>query len=91
MELKRLKDLCAAIAKLETPAEAQRFLIDLCTPDELASMAGRWGAARLLDKGVPYREIYAKTGVSTATVTRVARALVYGKSGYRLILDRIKK
>ena len=45
--------------------------------------------ARLLDKGIPYREISEKTGISTATVTRVARCLTYGKEGgYRRILER---
>ena len=47
--------------------------------------------AKLLDREMPYREIYQRTGVSTATVTRVARALTHGESGYRRILDRLKK
>ena len=46
-------------------------------------MADRWRVAQLLAEGMPYREIHENTGVSTATVTRVARALTYGEDGYR--------
>ena len=43
----------------------------------------------MLDQGLPYREISDKTGISTATVTRVARCLTYGsEGGYRRALDR---
>lgn len=83
-----LKELFQAILQLENFEECERFLSDLCTPAELLSMADRWRAAQLLSQGVPYRSIYEKTGVSTATVTRVARALTYGEGGYRMILER---
>ena len=36
---------------------------------------------------IPYREI-AKTGASTATITRVAHWLHHGMGGYKLILER---
>ena len=85
-----LQDLYQAILQLKNLEECERFLADLCTPAELLSMADRWRAAQLLSQGMPYRSIYEKTGVSTATVTRVARALTYGEGGYRMILDRKK-
>ena len=50
----------------------------------------RWRVAKLVDQEVPYRRIYDKTGVSTATITRVARCLTYG-DGYRRVLDRRKE
>jgi uncharacterized protein YerC len=43
--------------------------------------------ARLVREGIPYREIHDRTGVSTATITRVARALTQGTGGYRRMLD----
>jgi TrpR-related protein YerC/YecD len=85
-----LKDLFTALLRLRNKKETEEFLTDLCTPAELCDMADRWKVARLLDKGLPYREINAKTGVSTATVTRVARWLTRDKGGYRTILDRMK-
>jgi TrpR-related protein YerC/YecD len=81
--------LFSAVSSLKDPADCAAFFADLCTPAELDALAGRWKVARLLDKGIPYREISEKTGISTATVTRVARCLTYGKDGgYRRVLCR---
>ena len=81
--------LYSAVLSLRSAAECEAFFADLCTPAELDALSGRWKVARLLDKGVPYREISEKTGISTATVARVARCLTYGgDGGYRRLLDR---
>ncbi len=53
-------------------------------------MADRWQIVPLLRDGVPYREIHARTGVSVATITRVARCIHLGSGGYSLIADRAK-
>lgn len=87
-ESRDVQELFKTIAALKSKEECQRFLVDLCTPAELAAMADRWKAARLLHAGLSYREIYDKSGVSTATVTRVARCLTLGAGGYKLVLDR---
>lgn len=86
-----LRALFEALAGLSSEAECADFFADLCTPAELSDMAERWSVARLLAQGMPYREISEKTGVSTATVTRVARALKFGEGGYRKALDRIAR
>ena len=78
-----------AILRLETPAEADRFFRDLCTIGELRDLAMRWPVARLLDQGLHYAEISARTGASTATITRIASWLRHGEGGYRLMLDRV--
>lgn len=88
-EAKHLKELFAAIEALESVDEARRFFVDLCTPAELTAMADRWRVAKLLRRDVPYRKIYETTGVSTATVTRVARTLSQGEGGYEILLARI--
>jgi TrpR-related protein YerC/YecD len=82
--------LYQAIMNLESLAECRNFFTDLCTPSEIQSMADRWQVAQLLETKMPYREIYEKTGVSTATVTRVARCLQYGQ-GYQTLLKKTKK
>lgn len=84
------KDLFEAILKLNGLDESRKFFADLCTPSELQSLADRWRVAQLLSQEIPYRVIYEKTGVSTATVTRVARSLEYGE-GYQLLLKKTKK
>jgi TrpR-related protein YerC/YecD len=84
-----MEKLFAALATLRTPEELERFLRDLCTMSELEAMAHRWEVARLVDLGLPYLEIAARTHASTTTVTRVAHWLRYGEGGYRLALERV--
>src|SRR4051794_6856312 len=86
----KTKDLFEAILKLENVDECRKFFTDLCTPAELEALSDRWKVAGLLTEGIPYRGIYEKTGVSTATVTRVARSLEYGQ-GYRMLLNKTNK
>jgi len=86
------ESLYGAFVAIQSADEAARFLKDLFTPGELATLSERWRVARLLDGGgKTYREIAEETGASTATVTRVARFLLQeNNDGYRLILDRLK-
>lgn len=85
-------ELCDALLQPENRNEMRSLLADICTPGEIRSLAERWRVARLLDDGaLSYREIAEATGVSTTTITRVARFLrdePYG--GYRLALDRLR-
>ena len=83
-------ELFKALLVLKTPEECQKFFVDLCTPAELIALAERWRVAQLVEQEIPYRKINELTGVSTATITRVARSLDYGSGGYRLALDRVK-
>jgi TrpR-related protein YerC/YecD len=85
------RDLFDAILSLRSLDEAERFFRDLLTLAEIEAMTHRWQAARLLDQGLPYHEVAARTGASTTTVTRVAQWLKRGADGYRLVLDRRKR
>lgn len=86
---KEMKELFKAIANLKTGQECKRFLRDLCTIAELKEMSERWQVAKQVKKGLPYRNIAKKTGVSTATITRVAHWLNHGMGGYQLMLHRL--
>ncbi len=46
-------------------------------------------ALMLKDKNV-YTDIAAKTGASTATISRVNRCINYGSDGYNLVIDRME-
>ena len=83
--------LAQALLSLRTPAEMQSFLEDLCTIQELKSMAQRYEVAELLDEKWTYAQISEKTGASTATISRVNRCLMYGAEGYRQVLERMKQ
>jgi TrpR-related protein YerC/YecD len=80
-----------AIALINTPEEAKKFLEDLCTPAELQAMADRWQVVPLVKQEIPYRQIHDTTGVSVTTIGRVARTLMFGNGGYELIYQRQKK
>ena len=80
--------LAEAILTLDTPEDVQTFLRDVCTLRELHELASRGHIARLLDQGLPQRQIAEELGTSTATVTRVNQWLNHGTGGYRLVLDK---
>jgi TrpR-related protein YerC/YecD len=86
------QDLCVALMVPETAEEMRRFLVDLCTPAEIRTLAERWHVARLLDRtDLSYRDIQEATGVSTTTVVRVARFLRQEPhQGYRRALDALE-
>lgn len=92
----KLKDamtdrLFEAILKLENVEECYAFFEDICTINEIKSLAQRLEVAKMLEEKRTYTEIQQITGASTATISRVNRCLSYGSDGYKLILERVKK
>lgn len=83
--------LYRALLTLKTPEECYDFFSDLCTVSEQMAMEQRFEVAVLLDQGSIYSDVLEKTGVSSATVSRVKRCLNYGSGGYRGVLDRMKE
>lgn len=86
-----LDALACGLAGLSTPEAVRAFLVDLCTPAELESMADRWKVVPLLLEGVPYREIHDRTLVSVTTIGRVARTLERGAGGYGLAIEHLQR
>ena len=82
--------LYQAILMLENEEECYHFFQDLCTISELRSMEQRFEVAMLLNDGMIYNDILEKTGVSSATISRVNRCLLNGAGGYESILDKIQ-
>ena len=85
-----LERLFQAVLCLDTPEECSAFLEDLCTIKELQDISQRLDVAFLLQDGKNYQEISAKTGVSTATISRVNRSLLYGSGGYQSVIKKLK-
>lgn len=77
------------ILMLEDLEEAYRFFEDICTVSELRSIAQRFDVAKMLREGMTYTSIAEKTGASTATISRVNRALQFGCDGYKLVFDKL--
>lgn len=80
-----------AILTLKTVDECKAFFQDLCTVAELRAMEQRLEVAMLLDDGLIYNDILERTGASSATISRVNRALQYGADGYKTVLPRVRK
>ena len=79
-------NLFKAILKLKTIDECYHFFEDLCTVQEIKSMAQRLAVAGLIAQGESYSNIAKATGASTATISRVKRCLHYGSDGYALVI-----
>lgn len=82
--------LFEAILTLENKEECYRFFEDICTVNELVSMAQRYEVAHMLRQNNTYMEIAQKTGASTATISRVNRSLNYGCDGYDMVFQRVQ-
>ena len=82
--------LYRAVLSLKNPEECRAFFEDLCTVAELKAMSQRLEVAQLLDEGLIYNDILQRTGASSATISRVNRALQYGADGYKTVLPRVK-
>ena len=85
------QSLFRALLNLRDAREVRAFLVDLCTPAELQALKDRWLVAELLDRGLSYRQIHDRTGVSVTTIGRVARYLNDGAGGYSTALQRRRK
>lgn len=78
-----------AILSLNDKKECYDFFEDVCTINELLSLAQRFEVAAMLRAGKTYLDIAEKTGASTATISRVNRSLNYGNDGYDMVFSRI--
>ena len=88
---KKNKQLVEALLALKNADEAKRFLRDLMTEGEIQEFSNRLEAASLLSKDVQYNAIIESTGLSSATIARIAKWLKGSLGGYRLVLARLSK
>lgn len=83
--------LFKGILLLENLEECYAFFEDICTVNEIKSLAQRLAVAKMLQQKVKYTDITEQTGASAATISRVNRALSYGTDGYSNILKRLEQ
>ena len=84
-------NLARAFLSLESEEDCYRLFEDLFTIREIQDLSQRLEVAQLLQGQATYTEIVEKTGVSTATIGRVNRALNYGAGGYQRVLERLRQ
>ena len=90
LHTKAMDMLLDGILSLKDREEAYLFFEDLCTVGELEALQQRFEVARMLRQEKTYQEIAEVTGASTATISRVNRALNYGNDGYDMIFERLE-
>lgn len=88
---KEIDGLFEAILTLENLDECYNFFVDICTVNELHTLAQRLHVAKMLRAQNTYLEIAEKTGASTATISRVNRSLNYGNDGYDMVFARMEE
>ena len=83
--------LMKAVVSLNNEEDAYRFFEDLCTIPVIRSISQRLAVAEQLRKRETYQKIAEETGASSATISRVNRALTYGADGYNRVLREMEK
>ena len=89
-ETEGYKLLIKALVAIDNEEECGAFLEDLMTRKELSDITQRLEVAKLLSEQTVYNKIVEQTGASTATISRVNRAYLYGTGGYGRIFERVK-
>ncbi|WP_139905502.1 YerC/YecD family TrpR-related protein [Clostridium thermarum] len=89
LESAEMDFLFDSILCLKNREECYRFFEDLCTINEIKALEQRMQVAKMLKQGKTYNDIAHITGASTATISRVNRALTYGSDGYNLVFERV--
>ncbi|MDR0631607.1 MAG: trp operon repressor [Holosporales bacterium] len=87
-----IEQFCETLLRMDEISEVKAFLKDVCTPKELEDLSERWNVCLHLNMGKSYRAISKETGVSLATITRVARFLKDEPyKGYKMALGKLKE
>ena len=86
-----VEELFKAILTLKDEEEWFKFFEDVCTVNEVLSIAQRFAVAKMLKENHTYLEVAQATGASTATISRVSRSLNYGNDAYDMVLSRMEE
>ena len=90
-ENKGYKLLIKALVEVDNENDCEMLLDDLMTRKELLDIAQRMLVVKMLSEQAIYNKIVEETGASTAPISRVNRAYIYGSGGYSKILEKIKE
>lgn len=85
-----LEILYKAAKEINTEEEAQFFFKTLLTEKETQLIAQRLYVSKMLSENKVYSEIVNETGASSATVSRVKRAMSLDKEYFKRLLDSVK-
>lgn len=83
-------DLLDTFLSLKNEDELKAYFRDIMSERDLRELAMRWEVAKMLDAGVTYEQIQAKSGVAMETISRISRWLKEGCGGYKMMIERFK-
>lgn len=86
-----VEDLLLVLSEMDDPDRIYALLEDVLTIREIRESSQRLAVARLLDDGMSYSAIEAKTGASATTIARVSKCLGHGSGGYGQALDILRE
>ena len=84
-----IRALVTSLQIIRSRDEMRAYLEDLLTEDELHLFAKRLQVADMLNESISYKLIQKETGLSSATIARVAKKLAGESGGYRAVLAHI--
>ena len=76
------------LMSLQSEDELKIFFEDICTPQEIANMNQRIECAIMLQNGETYTSIIEKTGISSATLSRISKCVQHSNGGFSKLLTR---
>ncbi len=75
-------DFLAALSCCPHTRAVVLFMRDICSPQEIKTMANRWRVAKLIKSGMSQREIRQMTGIGMGTINRVHYHMKHGTGAY---------
>ncbi len=84
-----IDEVLMALACIDNIKDMRYFTYDLFTEKELHLISMRWKAVRMLKGGFSYSQITSVTGLSSATIARLARRLHDRVNGFDIVLNEL--
>lgn len=82
-------DILIVLSKLDSKERIFEFLLDLMSEKEMLDFSRKFEVAKMLEEWISYSRIEKKTGMSSATISKVSKALNSENLGYRNALNII--
>jgi len=86
-----IHELAEVLSHIKDKGLMIQFLEELFTPAEIGTFSLRWRLVRLLEEGLPQREISKQLGISLCKITRGSRELKKGGSALKEVIRRYTK
>ena len=80
LDLSDIDELCSVLCDIRQPDRMKSFLEEILTPSERSDLALRWQLMKMLQEGVPQRQIAAELRISLCKITRGAKILKNNQS-----------